>query len=199
MIGHTDPDKLIPLTVSPFIGQRLEYEEVNGIAVGAAATHSVISVAANDGIGSLVGQGGTAAVNLLLGSTKAYIDETQINKGAGQAGDTQAVYVRAVDIAHNYGGGGTLGAGLIYGGGAGAAADVFARDTEAYITDSTVSSKRAVDIGAFSARKLITVVVSGSVGAGILTGASAVDISKGSTKAYLKSSTVTTGDLHSDG
>jgi len=70
-----------------------------------------------------VGQGGTAAVNLLLGSTKAYIDETQINKGAGQAGDTQAVYVRAVDIAHNYGGGGTLGAGLIYGGGAGAAAD----------------------------------------------------------------------------
>jgi len=76
---------------------------------------------------------------------------------------------------------------------------VFARDTEAYITDSTVSSKRAVDIGAFSARKLITVVVSGSVGAGILTGASAVDISKGSTKAYLKSSTVTTGDLHSDG
>ncbi|MGB4139925.1 MAG: hypothetical protein WBK98_01250, partial [Limnochordia bacterium] len=112
----------------------MEYEEVNGIAVGAAATHSVISVAANDGIGSLVGQGGTAAVNLLLGSTKAYIDETQINKGAGQAGDTQAVYVRAVDIAHNYGGGGTLGAGLIYGGGAGAAADVFARDTEAYIT-----------------------------------------------------------------
>src|SRR5690606_42125158 len=60
------------------ISELLQRETVRGVAVNAAATHSILNVVGTAGAG-LVGIAGTAGVNVLRGSTEAYVDGTSLN------------------------------------------------------------------------------------------------------------------------
>lgn len=172
-------------------------ESVTGVAVNASATHHVESYVANVGAGT-VGISGVANVNLIGGQTAAFIDAATINRDdAGQnaaAGAAQAVHVKASDHAY-----GNMFIGSVAGGvvGFGVTADValFDRATQAYVQDSTLTSKGRTTIGAQSSQGMSTVVVGGAGGLVGLVGAGSVARFTSATDAWLAGSTATVGGL----
>src|SRR5690606_3282542 len=177
----------------PRLAELLQRETVRGVAVNAAATHSILNVVGTAGAG-LVGIAGTAGVNVLRGSTEAYVDGASLNTSAADAAG-QSVSVRAVDHAYNHAFVGTVSAG---GGalGAGVNAATFERATRAYIQNSLAANAQgAVTVAATASQR------SGALSAGFAAGAVAgvgtgnVSLFKGTAEAYVLNSSVESGGL----
>ncbi|AZV47243.1 hypothetical protein C3L23_08135 [Nautilia sp. PV-1] len=172
-------------------------ENINGIDILASASEKIESDVAN-----LSGSGSTSvaasvSVNLLRDSIDSYIDSSNINSDNDNANALQQVRVRAVsynDIKSNIGG-------LAIGGdaGIGASSDtsMLQNTLNAYIQNSNVYAKKAVNVNAQSLEYLNSVVVSGGFSGGAsLAGSAAVINVDNHVNAYILNSNVNSeGDL----
>ncbi|MCA3120832.1 MAG: leukotoxin LktA family filamentous adhesin, partial [Rhodocyclaceae bacterium] len=177
------------------LSNRRETLQVSGLAVNASASHSVATQAKNIAGGTFAGVAGTTAVNLIGGSTTAYISAARINGGVNStAGAGQSVVVSASDHAYGTTFIGSLSLGAA---GVGLAVDtsIFDRDTRAYVTGSTLDAKAGTGINAYSTQGVSSLVVGAAGGAAGVVGTGSVARFTSETVAYVSGSTLTTGLL----
>lgn len=173
-------------------------EQVTGVAVNAAATHSVETINTNVGGGQFAGVAGTFNVNIIGGETSAFVDSANINKaGTPAAGAGQAVQVKASDHAYANGFVGTLAIGPL-GAGVGAAVDVnvFDRDTRAYVLNSPdVRSAGETRLSAVSTQGASSLAANAAGGLVGVAGTGVVTKFTSTTESYLRNSAATAGSV----
>ncbi len=176
---------------------KLATETVHGVAVNAAASHSIENIAANVAGGYYAGVGATVSVNHIGGKTQSYIDGAKINADTDATANPslQALSVKAADHAYSNGFVGTVAAGAA---GFGVATDVntFERTTTAKVVNSgEVRAKGPTTIAATSSQGASSLAVGGAGGAAAVAGTGSVAKFKSTTEAYMENSTAYGGDL----
>ncbi|HVC51376.1 MAG TPA: LEPR-XLL domain-containing protein, partial [Stellaceae bacterium] len=173
------------------------------VSVGAQASESIISIAAGIGGGGTVGVAGSAAVNVLDDTTKAYVGAdatittttTDLTNSPSNLSVSASDDTSVISVAGSLAGGGSVGAGV------GADVGVYTKDTEAYLgvgVDATIGGNILID--AESSESLIS--VSAGIGVGGDAGVAAnagVHVFGLKTLAYIDSSQTDPSMIHADG
>lgn len=164
-------------------------KSITGVAVNASATQHIENIDVNVAAGQGLGAGAAVNVNLVQGATVAEIVNADINLGAANDGDGQAVDVTAGNQAY---GNGFVGNVSVGGSAFGAAVDthVFNRTTRAAIVASEVAAVDEVEVSALAGMGASSFGVGGSVGGFAAAGTGSVVKFSGLTEALVSESEV---------
>ena len=141
-------------------------ENIRGLSVAATSYEDFITIAAGGGGGGQVGAAGSATINILDETTRAYIDQgARINASNTGADPNQGVNVRASDNTTIKSVAGSAGVGGTAGIGAGADVGVITKLTEATIgTSAIVNAAGNVTIQAQSDDNIIGAAANAGIG-----------------------------------
>ena len=172
-------------------------QNVTGIAVNASATQHVESIGANVSAANNAAIGAVATVNIIGGSTQAYVQDATLNKVNSEGSAAQNVNINASNHAYGNGFVGNLSI-AVQGAAAGAAADVssFKRTTKATLSNGVVNATANVDVDASSTQGASSVAVGGSVGGVGIAGTAAVAEFVNTTEATIDASEVNADDVN---
>ena len=137
-------------------------KQLTGLAVNAASTQHVEAIGVNIGAGTL-GVALIADVNVVSGTTKAYISEASINNANADAGSSQQVDITAANHAYINSFIGNVAVGKAAVGAAGDVATI-ARDVYAFATASSIKSRGDLNVNALATQGISSLAVGGSGG-----------------------------------
>ena len=162
---------------------------IRGLGVFAVSREDIVTFAAGGAGAGTVGIAGSASVNVLDETTRAYIENSTINPDIAGASVSQDVHILASDQTKIIGIAGALGGGGTVGVGAAADVAVITKNTEAFVgTNTTVNANGDVIIEANSAEDQASLAASlaagGTVGIG---GAGGVSVLNITTRAFVAS------------
>jgi filamentous hemagglutinin family protein len=141
--------------------------EVNGVAVNASSSQHIENISTNIAGGSFVGVAAAVSVNNIGGSTKAYINNAEINQDISVAGASQSVDITASNFAYDNSFIGNA-AGGANAAGAGSDTHIMNRSTSAYTHDGKINATGNVAVKAFSTQGVSSLAVGGAAGANAL-------------------------------
>ena len=165
-----------------YIGTGATVRATQDVLVEASNKDKIINSAATLGLGNSAGVAGTAAVGVLVNTTKAYIDGTvEADRDLKVTSDAATDLIQ---IAGGVGGGGTAGIGASFGVG------YVKNTTEAYIDDNAVTNaSRDTNVEADTDENSVAAVIAGGIGGTVGVGVSAgIKIHQSNTRAYIKGS-----------
>ncbi|MGC6512260.1 MAG: leukotoxin LktA family filamentous adhesin [Parvibaculales bacterium] len=165
-----------------YIGTGATVQATQDVLVEASNKDKIINSAATLGLGNSAGVAGTAAVGVLVNTTKAYIDGTvEADRDLKVTSDAATDLIQ---IAGGVGGGGTAGIGASFGVG------YVKNTTEAYIDDNAVANaSRDTNVEADTDENSVAAVIAGGIGGTVGVGVSAgIKIHQSNTRAFIKGS-----------
>jgi len=139
-------------------------KQLNGLAVNAASSQHVEAIGVNIGAGTL-GVALIEDINVITGTTKAYISQASINGSLAGAGLTQQVDINASNHAYINSFIGNLALGKA---GVGVAEDLatISRGVYGYATASSIKSRDAFNVNALATQGISSLAVGGAGGVG---------------------------------
>ncbi len=176
--------------------------EQQTVVKGLAVTASSHQAAVVDAVSAGAAQNGAVALvataNLMGGTTKAHIDDAEINTGLDALAVSARPDISVTASSHSYAGNfvaGIAAAGSNAGSGA-AAANRMQRETLAYVSGATIENTGAVSVKAAATEATSNIVI-GFAGAGSngLAASGIVNLFDATTKAYVTGGSVTARDL----
>ncbi len=138
-------------------------ETAVGVAVNASSTQQVENISANVAGGSELAVGLVESINVIEGSTQAYVLNAKINDNNTGAGSDQAVAIKASNVAYanSFIGGVSVGGAA---GGAGMDLHAISRVTRAYAAGGRIDAKADVGVNALAKQGVSSIAVGGAVG-----------------------------------
>ncbi len=189
--GITDLTKYDKLDLT----QLQNHKTVHGVAINAASTQQIDTIAVSAGVGQYAGIAATVVVNSLGGQTEAALLNSEVNP-SGNGASAQQVDVTASD--HSYGNNfiGALGLSL-EGAGIGVGSDnqSFSHTTRARIDTSSVNAKADVGLTAEASQAVTSTSLGGGGGLGALAASGSVIEFDAITEALVNGATLQAQDF----
>lgn len=149
--------------------------DFKGLAVQAASSEDLLSIAAAGGGGFFAGVAGGVSVEVISSDTRAYVGEYAIiNAGDGTEGAVQSVNITALNDAKVLAIGGGVGIGIA-GIGGGVDVGILRNNTAAYVgNNAVVEAQKDVDVNALAEKDVVTLAL--SVGGGAVGAAGSISV-----------------------
>ena len=169
-------------------------QNITGVAVNASSTQHIENISTNIAGGSGVALGAAASVNVIGGTTQAYVLNAKINNDNNGAGAGQKVDITASNVAYDNSFIGTVSVGGAAGG-VGVDTHLMNRATSAYATGGSIDAVDTVAVKARSTQGVSSLAVGGAVGGNAGAGTLSLALFTNHTDAYVDGTHVTASDL----
>ena len=169
-------------------------ESVTGVAVNASSSEHVENISANISGGGYAGIGLVESINVIGGSTQAYVLNADINQSNSGAGSGQDVAIKASNIAYANSFVGNLAVGGVAGS-VGEDLHTISRTTRAYAAGGRIYALDNVSVNAIGLQGVSSVAVGGSVGGLAGAGTLSMALLTNTTEAYFDSTRLQAASL----
>ena len=169
-------------------------ESISGVAVNASSSQQIENITGTIGASAGIGAGVAAGVNVIGGTTEAYVLNAKINDNNTDAGATQQVDINASNIAYDNSFIVAVGIGA-NAGGLGIDTHVMNRTTSAKVTGGSINAKDTVAVKAKSTQGISSLAAGGAAGGNAGAGTLALALFDNTTEAIVSGAHVTASDL----